>query len=630
MSDKILSQVLPFLKLTLKDYIEKKRGRKLFFTCPKCKYVRENGVPTGNFVNRNNTIMACFHCGFRGTILDIVKLNKDKGDWDKYQIFSYVAEKLGVDYSTPKKLDDVINFYEKSGWDLVPVAKEGKNPIEKAWTSKVHKSKAEWKHWLEAKINIGCKTGECSGVTVLDFDSEIPKELEEYRKEALIQKSTRGEHWFFVYESIFPNVKVVDINCDILNTGKQVVIFPSVTDTFKKEFVSDLRINKMPEELKKYLLAKIGKEEPKEKDKKTTHIKEPNLIKFDLVKIKDGSRHDFLIHFGGILKKKLNTEQTAHVLGIMNYHFCEPPLSQSDLRKLVGSLESYIGKDLKELDNKILEYLRDVGGAQKYEIALGVSGSDRGEIKKRIDKRLFYLINEGLIVRKGRDFLATKKVDWRDDLMDMVKPLNFKVPYFDDIAKFKSGDIILIGGLRKQGKTHLAVNIVKRLVDQGVIPYHVNLEPGSRFANIALEVGLKEGDFKHVFCAEPVTIDFERDAVTIIDWLLPHNYAEVDKLFQKFSEQMYKKGGLLIVFMQLKKNGDWFSENMVNAFPSLSTRYFYDKKGGGFEGQYGYFLVDFIREAKDRIKSTKIPCKFLWDEKLLMRIDELEENKEKI
>ena len=60
----------------------------------------------------------------------------------------------------------------------------------------------------------------------------------------------------------------------------------------------------------------------------------------------------------------------------------------------------------------------------------------------------------------------------------------------------------------------------------------------------------------------------------IIDWLCPDNFAEVDKIFRHFTEQLAKTGGILIVFMQLKESdGSWFSNNLVKQFPALCTKY---------------------------------------------------------
>ena len=49
----------------------------------------------------------------------------------------------------------ILDLYEQLGFDLVPVAKDSKIPIEKGWVTKEHKLKSEWESWLNDGINFG-------------------------------------------------------------------------------------------------------------------------------------------------------------------------------------------------------------------------------------------------------------------------------------------------------------------------------------------------------------------------------------------------------------------------------------------------------------------------------------------
>jgi hypothetical protein len=162
-------------------------------------------------------------------------------------------------------------------------------------------------------------------------------------------------------------------------------------------------------------------------------------------------------------------------------------------------------------------------------------------------------------------------------------------------------------------------------VDQGVKPYYISLETGSRFAKIALQLGLKEGQLYHTFCADPTKIELEKDAVTIIDWLLIVDKAKTDLVFRHFVEQLDKTNGFLIIFQQLKsgkeQDGQWFAPNMCKQFPALAARYLYENED---EGTYGKYLIDVVREPKPFGKKIfQIPCKYDWKTKQLIRIDEL-------
>ena len=145
-------------------------------------------------------------------------------------------------------------------------------------------------------------------------------------------------------------------------------------------------------------------------------------------------------------------------------------MSAKVVNSMIRELEKYSGFDEKELAHKIIEYMKDVEDASRNEIALAIVGSNKGEDKKRVDKVLSYLIKEGYLLKKGKIYGVIKKAEWKTDLIDEGKPVDFDVPYFSDIAKFCWGDLLLIGSRNKKGKTHISMNIVKRLVGQGHTP----------------------------------------------------------------------------------------------------------------------------------------------------------------
>ena len=385
------------------------------------------------------------------------------------------------------------------------------------------------------------------------------------------------------------------------------------------------QIKPLPEHLKKFLLSKIDLPNLKTNSEKLKEDIETENFKMDL--FEEGSRNSSLITLGGIFRKELNIPQTQFVLNVLNNHNTNP-LPPKEINAMMKKLEHYSKFDEEELALKVLQYLRDVEEANRTEISMAIANTNRGEEKKRVDKSLFYLVKEGYLLKRGKTYHLIKKVEWKESLIEIGKPIDFKMPYFYDIANFKYQDLILIGSKNKRGKTHVSINIIKQLVEQGKKPYYVSLETGSRFAQIALQLGLKEGDFYHTFCADPTKIELEPNAITIIDWLLIVDKSKTDLVFRSLIEQLYKTNGIIICFMQLKsskqQNNEWFAPNMVSQFPSLSVRYIYEKDD---DGTYGKFVIDEIREPKANIKTFEIPCKYNWKTKELKRIDELKENK---
>jgi len=589
------------------------------FECPFCKHNSAVVIPNAYLVN-------CYYCkpkdklGHFYTIIDLVRKMENLQGTEE-EILQYLKELLKVKVMTPideKNLEEYLDFYVKNGFDLVPIAKDKKNPIEQNWTNKTHQDKEEWKQWLANGLNIGLKTGTKSNVTIIDIDQKpIPEEIRKLMGTTLIQESSKGFHLIYKYDKDFPKTRIDKYKIDIENDGGQVVIYPSKVNGIERKLKLNIIIE-MPKEFKDFLMNQVTI--PRKTNSEL--IKEDiQTEEFKLKLFEEGSRNSSLIKLGGVFRKELNINQTNFVLNVLNKHN-ENPLPQKELNAMIRELDRYTAFDEKELAHKVLEYLKEVEEASRNEVAMAIVGTNRGENKKRIDTVLHYLVKEGYCFKRGNYYCIIKKADWKTELVQIGKPVDFKVPYFYDIANFKYKDMILIGSKNKYGKTHIAMNMVKQFAEQNVVVHYLSLEPTSRFAEIALQLGLKEGDFKWDWCVDPTQIELEPNAVTIIDWLCPKDFAKVDKLFMQFVEQLLKTNGLLIVFMQLKEDDSWFSPNLVNQFPALGAKYLYDNKGNG---EYGKFIINPIRDPKIRAKIYEIPCKYDWETKELKRIIDIED-----
>lgn len=609
----ILSKIVDYLQLKVIGFKIETRGKTPIFTCPICK----SGQVCCNIIPNTN-LVKCFKCNFKGNLLHIIrKVEEDKKEISDLEIYKYLNTLLNLDIEFNEDIDNTLKFYESLGFDLVPIVKNGKYPIEKAWTEKVHKDIKEWKDWLNDGLNIGVKTGKASNITIIDFDGEIPEEIKNDLGNTLYQKTNKGAgHYFYLYEEELSKTRIVDKNIDIENNGGQCVIYPSTVDGVIRRINNIVPI-KMPDKLKEYIKKNITFPNLKTFSERIKEdIKLDSLASLNLQPVNEGNRTNFLLRMGGILRKELNIVQTTFVLGIVNKNFCKPPLPDKELSNIVGSLDKYQNFDEQELALKILQYIKIVEEANSKDIreALGEYGA---EGKQKIEKAIKYLVKEGFLYPKKRNYHLIKRAEWKDTFVEEGKVIDFKMPYFDDYACFRNGDMIVIGGQQKVGKTHISLNIIKQLVQQGKQPYYVSLESGSRFVSIALSLGLKEQDFKWCIHFSPENIEIEKNAVTIIDWLLPDNYAETDKLYKHFAEQLVKNGGILIIFVQLKDDASFFAKNMIAMFPSVIGRYLYEE---GSDGTNGYFSLDYIREPKFRRKSAKIPCVYSYDDKTLTPI----------
>ena len=610
---KILEHTVEYLKQNIPNF----QQDKILFTCPLCLHE----LPCCNVIPNSGYTLHCFNCNKNFNLIDVIREKKEFKEKSDKEILYHIKQQLKLDILTEYEVDNLLDFYEKLNWDLVPIARGQKIPIERQWTQKIHKDKREWKHWLlEDNLNIGLKCGKASNITVIDLDSD--KVLKEFMKHpTLVQKTPNGWQFFYQYEESLPKTRIVEWDLDIENDGGQVVIPPSITDE-KRRFWYDDSVEpydntliapiKMPEELKELLLSKV-KFVPKVEKENNFELKED--FHYDL--IKEGSRHTILMHLGGIFRKKLSKENTAFVLDVVNKKLSNPPLSTYEFNYVLRSLERYIETDDIELAHKILDYLRIVEVANSRDIR-----ETLGENKEKVEKAIKYLVKEGYLIKKGRTYHIIKKAEWKTELVNAVKFLDFKFPYLHDVANFHYSELLIIGGKTGQGKSHLAMNFVKRLVEQGIKPYLIELEPNKKFLEVALKLGLKEGDFYYDFC-DPNSIELEPNAVTIIDWILPKEYSEVDKLFYFYNRQLLKTNGFLIVFMQLRENGNWFAPDLVHFFSSVSVRYLLEPDT---QGEYAKFIVDKVNDPKYPYV-REIPCKFFRETKEVKRIDEVEEVK---
>jgi len=602
------------------DYIEEKHKKwkiptKIPFICPLCNHVGKTALLLPKTYTIRCTNRACKD--EVGDITDLVRhFEPDKVDLERSAILDYLSKKYKIAYISESQIDILLNFYSANNFDLVPVGHNQKVPIEKGWTTKTHKDKTEWQSWLNDKLNIGIKTGKISGITVIDIDQyPVPEEIAMLlgEKTTMYQRTAKGCHYFFKYEPDLPKTRIIDLQIDIENDGGQVIVPPSNVDG-KSRMMELYEVQPMPKELKEFLLEKT-------KNKYTTApIPDPratdtlNLDDIDFgAVIGEGNRHHNFMKFGGLLRRKMNLTEVSYTLSMINRFLCNPPLTQVELQNIVNSIDRYTTFDEKELSYKILDYIDKVEEASSRDVkeALGYN-------KEKIDTIIATLVREGYVIKKRRLFKAIKKMKWQDVFMEEGKELGYQVPYFHELAQFREGDLIIIGAKTGVGKSHIAVNIMKRLVSQGVKPKYVNLESGNRFLSIARKIGLKEGDFDWVVNFNPETMELDDNAFTIIDWLLPNDYAETDKMYKYFAEQLGKHKGILVIFVQLKMDGGFFAPNQIEMFPSVAAKFLYEDEHGSASS----FILTKIREPKSQNQIRKIGTRYCWESKELLTDEE--------
>lgn len=617
--ENILCHTIEYFKIKIPNFKINKTLKLTLFTCPICQ--KPN---TSALIIQNTHKIRCNICNkIHGTLIDVIrKIDTSLEQADEDTILRHVRDTLKLEIKTEEEIDRALQFYSNNGFDLVPVAKNQKIPIELKWTEKNHKNIEEWKVWLSDGLNFGIKTGELSNVIILDLDQEkIPEELVSLISPTLTQKTQRGTQWFYKYDSDIYSTRIDTLKLDILSSGKQAVLYPSIVNNHSRS-IELKEIAPLPIKLKEFLKSHISVPLKSFSEKIKEEIQTETINLENSKSITEGGRNSFLLSFGGILRKELNINQTSYTLNLINRFLCSPPLPMRELDNIVGSLDKYAHVDNQDLAFKILQYMKVVESANSKDIAEAL-GEKGAEAKQRLEAAINYLVKEGFLLKKGRIYFIVRKAEWKETFMEDGQLIDFKMPYFDNYAIFRDSDMLVIGGRPGSGKTHLALSIVKKLVEQGKKPYYISLEAGNRHAHIARVMGLKEGDYKYCLHYNPQHISLEKNAITLIDWLLPNDYAETDKLYKHFAEELAVKNGILIVFAQLNTNNEFFAKNLIEFFPAFVTKFLYEDDSG----VNSYFQITKIREPKGHFKVAKIPTIYDFAKKELNLVEEIKENK---
>jgi hypothetical protein len=501
-----------------------------------------------------------------------------------------------------KEMQGVLNFYSEMGFNLTKVS--NKQPVLPNWNNLVNKNPRVWLEWLQEGYGLGLICGESSGVTTIDVDVDpVPEGLRMLLNSTLWQKTSKGYHYIYLYEPDLPVTRIDELKTDIMNSNRQVVIPPSSVDGKDRVWANVIEPSKMDSELKDFILSKVG-----------TKVNMEPLSLGGTPVVVEGNRNNTLIKIGGVIRNWVNPVITAKLLALINQNFVTPPLPMNEIEAMAKSIAKYDSKDFAQFEQKIYDYLKMTEGAIIHDIK-----DFTKEDRTTIDIALYNLREKEKVFKSGNRYYVLNKVEWKQDLhFEQGKTIPFKMPYFDDVAQFCWGDLILIGGKPSVGKTTVAMNIAKQLSVQGVVPYYINLESGSRFGSTATRLGIRVGDMHFTTASNPQSIELEKDAVTILDWLLIDEKYETDKVFKHFSEELKKKGGVLILFQQLRDNNQYFAHDMVKQFPSFAARYIYDDENK--DREYGAFRIDKNREPKGKWV-PKLPCRYDRDTMVLDLLD---------
>ena len=135
----------------------------------------------------------------------------------------------------------MFNKYSESGFSVIPVYKNAKNPSISKWQQYCTTHPAQdlinaWDRQFSAgQINIGLACGKASNIIALDIDSDDPELLNLCPPSPVRKRGSKGETRFFKYN---PNIKSQSYPLlDILSDGRQTILPPSTHPMTRQPYV---------------------------------------------------------------------------------------------------------------------------------------------------------------------------------------------------------------------------------------------------------------------------------------------------------------------------------------------------------------------------------------------------------
>lgn len=586
------------------------------FLCPICKKEQSALIYPNNV-----TKFYCLspECGFKGDIFDLVKKTKNPKFSDE-DVSEYLKHKYKV--VIKDDVDDLIALYEKNHFALFPLEPESKNPQKGfMWTEKIYRDSKIWKDWVDRGYGLGLRLGKVSNTVAIDIDSDetYEKMKDMLGEDTLIQITKRGRHWLFLYDEDFDNIMHVNLrskgyDMEIRANNAYIAIAPTSAEGELRKWNSK-KIQPMPKKLKEFFLGLVDKNTKNVEEEIQDAINQNELGLKNGLKGLDGECNDTFIKLGGILRKKLNIDQTKYTLNYFN-QLLASPMDKKTLNGMFYQLDRYQTYDKKELASEVLKRLEIIKEGTAFQIA----GSLKKEQKDIEDVLKHLEDNNKVISLKGRKYQVLETVEWTTEKSDMSIPVDFRVPYFHDYGYFDWGNMVIIGGASGTGKTHLTGNIIKQLADQGVKPYLINTEAGSKIGKITQRLGVPDEMYyvPKKLVKHPMDIELVDNAVTIIDWLKVKDgdYAKTDMTYEHFHNQLKLHKGFLIILTQIRKSDNkFFAPDQVQFYGACVAKYLFGNNGQDAENTL--FQIEKLRDSKTGQQYITIPTYFNKDTKVL-------------
>ena len=399
--------------------------------------------------------------------------------------------------------------YADRGYSIIPV-QHNKKPFIK-WT-RYQTEKADpdrIRRWFEKwpDANIGIVTGEISGITVLDPDTQtgigaLNELIPEHLTTPVANTPKGGQHYYFKYEPGLPNKSRILTDTDIRNDGGYVVAVPGSNGNGKNyAWVEGLSLDevepaRMPAKLLDEMRACKADSRPHFKgveniekkeciienvcllgeEDKNSDNKRQQMTTFDNISFNEGQRDESLFHVANCLIR--GGMKDANLLNCLKFigSNCNPPFPEKEIQTKYESALKRTKNQNRNLTADIRDLIMTTSGNITTTFVHQMTTSITLPEKKKVNVIMGRLEKEGLLERTGRIAGEYRKVEGDCDEMDFLKAdskvLDLWLPFqLDDLVEIMPGNVILVAGSPDSGKTALLLNMIHENMNKFNIHY---------------------------------------------------------------------------------------------------------------------------------------------------------------
>lgn len=258
--------------------------------------------------------------------------------------------------TTMSLLDAALYYATELNWAVFPLSPRSKKPVAgsrglKDATKEIEKIRAWWTE--NPNYNVGVRTGEASGIVVMDIDPrnggditlhELEKKYGEVPHTPRLLTGGGGEHILFKY----PGWKVKSMSnvfegIDSKGDGGYIVVSPSINE-HGQEYHEDLGhpLSLALANIPTFFAEKIRAREEVTGVRKVIDKKFPKEKYLNGEVIREGGRDDTLYRMGCSMRSLgLERDEIVSLLGEVNETRCDPPFALKDIERISDSASKF-------------------------------------------------------------------------------------------------------------------------------------------------------------------------------------------------------------------------------------------------------------------------------------------------